>query len=132
MGLSDHPVTATIAVSDITRAAEFYEGALGLQVVRRGPSAAIVDGSRTYRAGAGSVLEVYQSDMAGQSSATLATWHVDDIDGVVQELSANGVELARYEGFETDANGIGPRAGGGRIAWFQDPDGNTFAIETDD
>jgi catechol 2,3-dioxygenase-like lactoylglutathione lyase family enzyme len=22
-------------------------------------------------------------------------------------------------------------AGGGRIAWFQDPDGNTFAIEAD-
>ncbi len=27
--------------------------------------------------------------------------------------------------------GITARAGGGRIAWFQDPDGNTFAIEAD-
>ncbi|WP_422770526.1 VOC family protein [Plantactinospora sp. WMMC1484] len=29
------------------------------------------------------------------------------------------------------AEGIGARAGGGRIAWFQDPDGNTFALESD-
>jgi hypothetical protein len=37
----------------------------------------------------------------------------------------------RYDQFEHDAKGISARAGGGRIAWFQDPDGNTFAIEAD-
>src|SRR5262245_52321703 len=29
-----------------------------------------------------------------------------------------------YDAFEADTKGIGPRAGGGRIAGFQDPDGN--------
>ena len=76
-------------------------------------------------------LDVYQSDTAGKSSATLATWYVDDIDAMVDELSAAGVEFARYDQFEHDAKGITARAGGGRIAWFQDPDGNTFAIEAD-
>ena len=37
----------------------------------------------------------------------------------------------RYDQFEHDPKGITARAGGGRIAWFQDPDGNTFALEAD-
>jgi catechol 2,3-dioxygenase-like lactoylglutathione lyase family enzyme len=74
---------------------------------------------------------VYQSDTAGKSPATLATWYVDDIDKVVGELTSAGVEFARYEQLEHDAQGITARAGGGRVAWFQDPDGNTFAIEAD-
>ncbi|WP_344060515.1 hypothetical protein [Terrabacter lapilli] len=50
---------------------------------------------------------------------------------MVDELAAAGVELVRYDAYDHDARGITPRAGGGRIAWFQDPDGNTFAIEAD-
>ena len=35
------------------------------------------------------------------------------------------------EGLTADDKGISPRAGGGKVAWFTDPDGNTFAIEGD-
>ena len=131
MPLSDHHHHASIAVSDIQTAVAFYEGKLGLQALEAGPSAQIPDDSRIYGSGGGPALEVYQSATAGMSQATLATWHVDDIDAIVAELSAAGVEFARYDEFEHDAKGITPRAGGGRIAWFQDPDGNTFAIEAD-
>jgi catechol 2,3-dioxygenase-like lactoylglutathione lyase family enzyme len=131
MPLSDFHLRASIAVSDIQRAVEFYEGKLGLQTLQSGPSATIVDGSRVYGSGGGPALNVYQSVTAGKSSATMATWYVDDIDQVVDELTTAGVEFARYEGIEHDANGTTARAGGGRIAWFQDPDGNTFAIEAD-
>ncbi|MEU3454676.1 hypothetical protein ABZ671_13880 [Micromonospora sp. NPDC006766] len=62
----------------------------------------------------------------------LATWYVDDIDQIVDELVSSGVEFIRYDQFEHDAKRITARAGGGRIAWFQDPDGNTFAREADD
>jgi predicted enzyme related to lactoylglutathione lyase len=41
------------------------------------------------------------------------------------------VEFVRYDEFDHDARGITDRASGGRIAWFRDPDGNTFAIEAD-
>jgi catechol 2,3-dioxygenase-like lactoylglutathione lyase family enzyme len=131
MPLSDFHLRASIAVSDISRAIDFYEGKLGLQALESGPSAHIPDGSRVYGSGGGPALNVYESVTAGQSPATLATWYVDDIDQVVDELTAAGVELARYDEFEHDAKGITPRAGGGRIAWFRDPDGNTFAIEAD-
>ncbi|MCG5469246.1 hypothetical protein LADH09A_003154 [Micromonospora sp. LAH09] len=46
-------------------------------------------------------------------------------------LVASGVDFIRYERVEHDPRGITPRAGGGRIAWFQDPDGNTLALEAD-
>jgi len=118
-------------VSDIRRAVAFYEGKLGLQALKSGPSATIPDGSRVYSSGGGPALNVYQSITAGKSQATLATWYVDDIDQVVDELTAVGVEFARYDQFEHDAKGITARAGGGRIAWFRDPDGNTFALEAD-
>ena len=131
MSLSDFPLRASIAVSDIRRAIEFYEGRLGLEALESGPSATIPDASRVYGSGGGPALNVYQSPTAGSSLATMATWYVDDIDQVVDELNAAGVELVRYDEFEHDAKGITPRAGGGRIAWFQDPDGNTFAIEAD-
>ena len=131
MPLSDFPVRSSIAVSDIQRAADFYEGRLGLPLVRSGPSAGIVEGSRFYASGGGWALNVFQSDTAGRSEATMATWYVDDLDLVVAELAAAGVELLRYDGLEHDAQGITARAGGGRLAWFQDPDGNTFAVESD-
>jgi catechol 2,3-dioxygenase-like lactoylglutathione lyase family enzyme len=131
MPLSDYHVRASIAVSDIGRAVAFYEGRLGLQPLSSGPSATIPSGSRVYGCGGDPALNVYQSATAGKSPATLATWYVDDIDHVIDELAAVGVEFVRYDELEHDNRGITARAGGGRIAWFQDPDGNTFAIEAD-
>ncbi|NDU76417.1 VOC family protein [Actinomadura sp. DSM 109109] len=131
MPLSAHELRTSVAVSDIHKAVEFYEGKLGLPVLRSGPSAHIAGGSRVYGSGGGPALNVYQSDTAGKSPATLATWYVDDIDRIVDELTASGVEIVRYDQYEPDAKGISQRAGGGRIAWIQDPDGNTFAIEAD-
>lgn len=131
MPLSDFTLRASIAVTDIARAVEFYEGKLGLQSMQSGPSAAIPDGSRVYASGGGPALNVFQSETAGKSPATMATWYVDDIDQIIDELSAAGVQTVTYDEFEHDAKGISPRAGGGRIAWIQDPDGNTFAIEAD-
>ncbi|WP_433059326.1 VOC family protein [Dactylosporangium sp. CS-033363] len=131
MPLSSFPLRASIAVSDIRAAVAFYEGKLGLPVLRSGPSAQIEDGGRVYGSGGGPALNVYQSPTAGTTAATLATWYVDDLDQIVDELVAAGVEIVRYDQFVHDARGITPRAGGGRIAWIQDPDGNTFALESD-
>jgi catechol 2,3-dioxygenase-like lactoylglutathione lyase family enzyme len=131
MPLSAYQLRASIAVSDMQKAVAFYEGTLGLEVLQSGPSANIADGSRVYGSGGGPALNVYQSVTAGKTSATLAAWYVEDIDQIVDELALSGVEFIRYDQLEHDAKGITARAGGGRIAWFQDPDGNTFALEAD-
>ncbi|MGH9159185.1 MAG: VOC family protein [Vicinamibacteraceae bacterium] len=127
MTLSSYNLNASIAVSDMAKARGFYEGRLGLVVLQTG-----ADGSRIYKCRGGASLHVYPSPVhAGNTAATLATWYVDDIDRVVEELTARGVPFARYEGIEADPRGIAPRAGGGRVAWLTDPDGNTFAVEAD-
>ena len=125
MGLSDHPVTASIAVSDMSRATGFYEGKLGLSGGQEQP-----DGGRTYDCAGGSKVHVYPSQNAGGGGATLAWWEVDDLEGTVDELTANGVTFEQYgEPFNTDAKGIA-HLGDLAAAWFKDPDGNILAIGT--
>jgi catechol 2,3-dioxygenase-like lactoylglutathione lyase family enzyme len=127
MTLSGYTLNASIAVSDMALATEFYERKLGLS-----PARTQADGSRVYASGGDASLHVYPSpENAGGSAATLATWYVDDVVSVVDELSARGVTFEHYEGLTTDDKGISPRAGGGKVAWFKDPDGNTFAVEGD-
>jgi catechol 2,3-dioxygenase-like lactoylglutathione lyase family enzyme len=118
----------------MARSQEFYEGKLGLSAVRTG-----ADGSKVYATAGDASLNVYPSaENAGRSPATMAVWYVDDVEQMVDELTSNGVTFEHFEGvlesgfdYGTNEKGISPRAGGGRIAWFKDPDGNTFAIEGD-
>ena len=127
MSRSRYKLNASIAVADMARASEFYERKLGLAVASTG-----ADGSRIYESAGGAALHVYPSPAtAGMSAATLATWYVDDVERVADELVANGVTFEHYDGITTDEKGISPRAGGGKVAWFKDPDGNTFAVESD-
>jgi catechol 2,3-dioxygenase-like lactoylglutathione lyase family enzyme len=124
MSLHDAKLTASIAVSDMDRARRFYEGKLGLSAVRDQS-----DGSRIYASGGGAGLHVYPSPAsAGKTAGTLATWYVDDLEALVDELAAKGVRFERYEDpqIKTDEKGL---AGGGTVAWLKDPDGNTLAIE---
>ncbi|KJL23364.1 Glyoxalase-like domain protein [Microbacterium oxydans] len=132
MTLGDYPVRASIGVTDIQRSAAFYEGILRLVPASIGPSADIEGGARFYACGRGTVLNVFETPTAGSTRSTVATWYVDELDAVVAELTAAGAEFVHYEGFDQDERGIGLRAGGGRIAWVEDPDGNTLALETDD
>ena len=69
MGLSRYKVAAGLAISDMDRAREFYEGKLGLSV-------GINSGDNVqYRCAEGTVLHVYLSpEHAGKSTATLAGW----------------------------------------------------------
>jgi catechol 2,3-dioxygenase-like lactoylglutathione lyase family enzyme len=125
MGLSRYKVAAGLAVSDMDRAREFYEGKLGLSV-------SIDSGDNVqYRCAEGSVMHVYLSpEHAGKSTATLAGWGVDDVERVVDDLSSRGVTFERYdEGpIITDEKGIATFEGGAKVAYFKDPDGNTLSI----
>lgn len=124
MGLKECRVGTAVAVSDMDRAVEFYEGVLGLE-----PSEAD-DESRQYQCGGGTGLFLYRSDNGGTSKATLAGFASDDFDALHAELKERGVEYEHYEGeFGTDENGVaeGP---GYRASWFKDPDGNIFAINS--
>ena len=87
--LKDSDAIATIAVSDIKAAREFYEGTIGF-VPDKTEGAQVV----AYKSGASKLL-VYQSQFAGTNQATAATWAVDDVAGVVNQLKAKGVIFER-------------------------------------
>ena len=88
MSLSEYKVVAGLAVSEMDRAREFYESKLGLSVgIDSGDNVA-------YRCAEGSVLHVYLSpEHAGKSIATLASWYVDDVEGVVDGADLEGRSL---------------------------------------
>ena len=67
---------------------------------------------------------------AKEARCTECRCNVDDVQRVVDELSSTGVTLVHYPEVTTDEKGISPRAGAGKVAWFRDPDGNTFAVES--
>src|SRR5262245_46696959 len=67
--LRNKDAAATIAVSDLDRAREFYENTLGLTAVHEDV------GGILYKSGNSAIL-VYPSEFAGTNKATAATWAV--------------------------------------------------------
>ena len=124
MKLSEYPVGATVCVADMDRSRKFYEGKLELPIVQDMGEAVV------YGAGEGSSLLVYaSSEHAGKATATVATWSVEDVEGLVDELTARGVEFARYgDPTPTDERGIHRGEVGPPLAWMRDPDGNIIAL----
>jgi catechol 2,3-dioxygenase-like lactoylglutathione lyase family enzyme len=122
--LSKCKVGAAVAVSDMTRARAFYEGALGLVVgTDSGDNVA-------YRCAGDTVIHVFTSPSAGNATATVAGWGVDDVDATVEALAAQGVTFEIYNDgpIITDAKGVATFAGGAKVAYFKDPDGNILSI----
>lgn len=79
----------------------------------------------------GTSLHVFPAPAsAGKATATLATWQVADLEQVVDELDAHGVTFQRYDEplLKADEKGI-HLLGDGKVAWFRNLDGNTFAVE---
>jgi catechol 2,3-dioxygenase-like lactoylglutathione lyase family enzyme len=125
MSLANSKVTATIAVSDMAKAKEFYEGKLGLT---GGKDQA--DGGHTYDCAGGTKIHVYPSEQnAGKNPATAANWEVEDVDATVDELAGKGVKFEQYDQppIKTNEKGVATIEGQ-KAAWFKDPDGNILAV----
>jgi catechol 2,3-dioxygenase-like lactoylglutathione lyase family enzyme len=116
-------VAATLPVTDVARAREFYEGTLGFTVVFEDP------GGIMYSVGESMVL-VYPSEFGGSNRATAATLEVDDVEAAVADLRSRGVTFEEYDLPDLKTvNGIA-ETGGFKGAWFKDPDGNILALGT--
>jgi catechol 2,3-dioxygenase-like lactoylglutathione lyase family enzyme len=110
---------ATIAVSDLQRARDFYENTLGLAAVQEDP------GGILYKSG-NSVVLVYPSEYAGTNQATAASWALgDDFDAIVDALRSRGVSFEHYDDLpDTTREGDVHIAGDLKAVWLKDPDGN--------
>ena len=107
-------------------ARRFYAETLGIP-------ASVLDeenGLLTLHLAGGRDTLVYRKPDFTPATYTILNFQVDDIDAAVDELSAKGIELLRYDGFGQDDRGIAQEAGP-PIAWFTDPAGNILGVLED-
>ena len=112
---------AFAATTDLDRARVFYEQVLGLPVTEQTDLACVFDAN-------GTMLRVTAVPEVARAGYTVLGWRVADITAAARELSARGVTFLRFDGMDQDADGVWTSPGGGRIAWFADPDGNTLSL----
>jgi len=115
------PAFSGFAVDDIDEARRFYGETLGLNVTD-GPM-----GILTLELAGDRPTMIYPKPDFTPASYTILNFQVEDVDAAVDELSARGVEMERYEGFDQDEKGIA-RDEGPTIAWFKDPAGNILSV----
>jgi catechol 2,3-dioxygenase-like lactoylglutathione lyase family enzyme len=119
--LADSPFMGFIPVQDLKEARTFYERTLGLRVVEDASFGLVVDAD-------GTLLRITPTPQFTPQPFTIAGWRVRDIAEVVAGLAARGVPFLRYEGMDQDDLGIWEAPSGDRVAWFNDPDGNTLSL----
>ena len=114
------------SVKDIDETEEFYRHILELDVKNTEMGLELHLGKEL-------VVFIYEKPDHQPATYTVLNFPVDDIDDVVDQLTAKGVEFIRYPDFPApqDERGIvrGKAAGyGPDICWFSDPSGNILAI----
>ena len=122
--LSNASVHPTVPTTDLERARDFYEGVLGLDLVMDRGDSVVYKCSDTY-------LTVYQRPTASSGQHTVASFNVDNLDDVVDEMLDRGIVFDTFEvpGVELDWDDRGiVQMEDMRGGWFKDPDGNVLAI----
>ena len=110
------------AVTDIAQAKAFYADTLGLEVKEENGMLWVGPRDRG--------MLFYPKPAHNPAEHTVLNFEVEDIDGVVDTLTAKGVKFERYTGeIETDAKGIS--RGNPQAAWFRDPAGNILGVMTE-
>ena len=119
--ISNSKIVAFVATKNAAGAKIFYENVLGLILVSDDAFALVFDAN-------GTMLRVQKVKELNPAPYTALGWDVADIDAEVDELAGRGVVFNRYSWFPQDERGIWTAPSGGRIAWFNDPDGNTLSL----
>lgn len=114
-------VVATVPVTDLERAKDFYGGTLGLTLLWETPAAA------RFRCGDSSELSTFKRP-ATVTEHTLAHFEVADIEATVRDLEARGVAFIDYTEGPLMTTGHIAQLGPARGAWFRDPDGNVLGL----
>jgi catechol 2,3-dioxygenase-like lactoylglutathione lyase family enzyme len=117
---ADTKAFSGFAVDDVQQAREFYGQTLGIRTSEE-------NGLLTLHLAGDRDTIAYPKPGHTPADYTILNFPVDDIDRAVQELTARGVTMERYDGFEQDEKGVS-RGGGPYIAWFKDPAGNVLSV----
>lgn len=115
---------AVIAVTDLERARDFYEGKLGL-------TGSATPGGWTLQADHGTVLHLLPDiSTAGSADWPVATFLVTDVHATVRALRSRGVPFLGPDDlpFALDDDGVSNDQSGMKVAWMRDPDGSILTV----
>lgn len=120
--LATSRVHATLPAQDLERARRFYSERLGLEPSETGL------GGLFYDMGDGTRFFLFQTSGMPSGEHTQLGFHTTDIETLVADLRARGVEFEEYDvpGLKT-IRGIASREGVSS-AWFKDSEGNLLGI----
>ncbi len=112
---------AFVPTTDLDRSRQFYVDVLGLEFVGVDPFAV------TVRYGA-TPVRLVKVEKLSPAPFTILGWDVTDLRRQVRLLADSKLTFTRYEGLEQDDDDIWTAPGGGKVAWFRDPDGNVLSL----
>lgn len=118
--ISNTKLMGFAAITDVARARDFYETALGLRFIGD-------DGYALVMASGANIVRLQKMQTHAPLPFTVLGWQVDDIRAAVRDLASRGVQFERYEFLPQDELGVW-EAGDDRVAWFKDPDGNLLSL----
>jgi len=124
-GLGGLSTFSGFSVRDLVTSKEFYVDVLGLTVKDETEhffGLALPDQT---------VMVYAKGEHHVPATYTVLNFQTEDVEGVVDDLTARGVEFLRYDGMGQDDKGIA-REMGPTIAWFADPSGNVFSVVVKD
>ena len=118
---ADTEVMCFVATARPDEATAFYRDVLGLTLVEDSPFALV------FQTG-GRSLRVQKMAEVAPAANTVLGWKVADIQAESRALRGKGVTFARFDGLVQDNDGVWVSPAGHKVAWFQDPDGNTLSL----
>jgi catechol 2,3-dioxygenase-like lactoylglutathione lyase family enzyme len=99
----------------------FYRDLLGFTYLRDDGFALVFDLH-------GTLLRISKVPDVQPAQHTVLGWEVEDIHSTVTELASRGLAFTRYPNMGQDEHDICTFPTGDKVAWFQDPDGNTLSL----
>lgn len=123
--LKDKSSSAIVAVSDLSRARDFYAGTLGLRVVNDDDGVLEIKTGDTW-------LVVYRSDGLRPGTGNAVAWSAGgDVEAIAADLRSRGVTLEEYPDLGMEVrDGVHVGDGDFRAVWFKDPDGNILHVNS--
>lgn len=115
---------AFIPTQNADSALSFYRDVLGLRFLSDDSFAIVMESN-------GNTVRLVRLEKFTTASYTILGWQVEDIEKTVKELTAKGLAFQRYSFLEQSEDGIWTSPSGAKVAWFQDPDGNTLSFSQD-
>lgn len=121
--LADHPVFPILLSLDLDASRTFYQGVLGLEVLREDKGDRIV-----FRSGGGTQIAVTLSTVGTSDTQTQMAWKVPDIHAAVADLRERGVRIEEYLAPDPVTTDGVADMGHSWAAWFIDPSRNVLAV----